>query len=319
MKIHKISLPTPFPVGDVNVYLIDDDPLTLIDTGPKTPAALTALETGLRQHKFGLADIKRILLTHAHEDHCGLAKTIRDAAPNVEMRVHDWETGFTFGNASRREDAELFERAGVPFEAWQSLAEFYDKFDQVTDHIPKSEFEFLRDNMEIEFAGGALRVWHTPGHSPGSCSFLREADRTVIAGDLVIKHITPNPILAIDPLDKTKRFASLGEYLVSLARVKDFAPTIIYSGHGDSITDFGEVFNRYVRNINDRQNKVLDLIGSNSATAWQIAQKLFPTAINQIVHRFLAISEAVAHLDYAAAEGKLAVELKDKTEMYRKR
>ncbi|MEJ7698825.1 MAG: hypothetical protein WKF71_04150 [Pyrinomonadaceae bacterium] len=39
-------------------------------------------------------------------------------------------------------------------------------------------FSELSDEMELEFAGGTLKVLHTPGHTPGSCSFFREADRT---------------------------------------------------------------------------------------------------------------------------------------------
>ena len=52
----------------------------------------------------------------------------------------------------------------------------------------------LNDEAELEFETGALRVIHTPGHTPGSCSFLREADRTLIAGDCVLKRMTPNPV-----------------------------------------------------------------------------------------------------------------------------
>src|SRR3989441_10789662 len=65
------------------------------------------------------------------------------------------------------------------------------------------------------------------------CSFLREADRTVIAGDCVLKRITPNPILSPDPIDKSRRFRSLAEYLVSLARLRAFAPTLVHGGHGE--------------------------------------------------------------------------------------
>ena len=74
--------------------------------------------------------------------------------------------------------------------------------------------------MELEFSSGVLKVLHTPGHTPGSCSLLREANRTLIAGDCVLKRITPNPVLAPDPFDQKKRFASLAEYLVSLARIR---------------------------------------------------------------------------------------------------
>ena len=65
MHIIPISLPTPFYVGPVNVYLIAEEPLTLIDTGPKTKEAMTALKEGLRKARVRVSDLKRIVLTHA--------------------------------------------------------------------------------------------------------------------------------------------------------------------------------------------------------------------------------------------------------------
>jgi len=156
---------------------------------------------------------------------------------------------------------------------------------------------------------------HTPGHTPGSCSFVREADRTIIAGDCVLKRITPNPVLSPDPLDPKKRFPSLAEYLVSLARLRTFAPTMVYGGHGEPVQDYDELFNRYIRAIQERQANVISLVSKDGATAWDIAQKMFPGADD--VHRFLAVSEAVAHLDLAYTEGKLALELSGLTEVYK--
>src|SRR5438309_9639190 len=97
MRIVPISLPTPFYIGPVNVYLVAEDPITLIDTGPKTKEANDALREGLRRAGFRVSDIRRILLTHAHEDHCGLARSLRDEAKDAEVLVHDWETGHRVG------------------------------------------------------------------------------------------------------------------------------------------------------------------------------------------------------------------------------
>src|SRR3954453_12547050 len=114
MKIIPISVPTPFYIGPVNVYLIAQDPVTLIDTGPKTREAAEALRDGLRRNGFRLADVKRILLTHAHEDHCGLAKSVRDEAKDAEILVHGWETGHRVGRLEYQEHLTLLTRAGVP-------------------------------------------------------------------------------------------------------------------------------------------------------------------------------------------------------------
>ncbi|MEO8071986.1 MAG: MBL fold metallo-hydrolase [Acidobacteriota bacterium] len=319
MKIMPLAIPTPFYVGDVNVYLIKEEPLTLIDVGPKTKESADVLREKLKKNGVLFKDIRRIVLTHAHEDHCGLAKQVRDEAKNAEIFVHGWETGHLFGRLAREEHQKLMTRAGVPPVVFQKIQNIYEEVSLLTDALAESEFSELYDEMELDFTSGTLKVLHTPGHTPGSCSFLREANRTLIAGDSVLKRITPNPIISPDPIDKEKRFKSLAEYLVSLAKIRSYSPTIVHGGHGEPIYDFEEIFHRYIRSIDERQKNVIKIIEKNSATAFEVAQKLFPNAIEKDIHRFLAISEAVAHLDYAESEDKIAVELRNGVEFYKKR
>jgi glyoxylase-like metal-dependent hydrolase (beta-lactamase superfamily II) len=317
MKIIPISLPTPFYIGPVNVYLIAEDPVTLIDTGPKTREALEALHEGLRRARVRMHDVKRIVLTHAHEDHCGLAKTLRDEAKDAEVLVHGWETGHRKGRLEYEEHRALLVKAGVPTVEVEAMRRMYEGVQQFADALEDEEHRELTDNSELEFENGSLRVVHTPGHTPGSCSFLREADRTIIAGDCVLKRVTPNPVLSPDPVDASRRFPSLAEYLVSLARLRSFAPTLVHGGHGEVVEDFEELFTRYLRAIRERQAEVIQLVPKAGATAWDVSREMFPGA--EDVHRFLAVSEAVAHLDLAHAENKLALELaSDGREVYRK-
>jgi len=83
MRLIPISLPTPFYIGPVNVYLIAEDPITIYRHGSETKEAIAALRSGLRAAGFRVSDIQRIVLTHAHEDHCGLARSLRDEAKNA--------------------------------------------------------------------------------------------------------------------------------------------------------------------------------------------------------------------------------------------
>ena len=316
MKIVRIVVPTPFYVGPVNCYLVAEDPVTLVDTGPKTREAMEALREGLRRARFRPSDIRRIVLTHAHEDHCGLAKSLRDEAKDAEVLVHGWETGHRRGRLEYEEHRQLLLRAGVPRDEIDSMRRLYEGVRQYADALDDGEHAELYDEEELEFATGSLRVVHTPGHTPGSCSFFREADRTVIAGDCVLKRITPNPILSPDPVDPARRFRSLEEFLVSLSRVRALHPTVVLGGHGDPVDDYEELFNRYLRAVRERQREVVELVPAGGATAWEVARSLFPDADD--VHRFLAVSEAVAHLDLAYADNKLAFELSGDREVYRK-
>lgn len=316
MKIIPISLPTPFYIGPVNVYLIPEDPVTLIDTGPKTKEAVNALRAALRANGLAVADVRRIVLTHAHEDHCGLARALRDEAKDAEVLVHGWETGHRAGRLEYDETRQLLVRAGVPPDEVEVMRRMYEGVRQYADSLDDDHCGELTDEAEIEFETGALQVVHTPGHTPGSCSFIRHADRTLIAGDCVLKRITPNPILSPDPVDPSRRFRSLAEYLVSLARVRALAPTLVLGGHGDAVHDYEELFHRYLRAINERQTEVIRRIPAQGASAWEISRDLFPGTDD--VHRFLGVSEAVAHLDYAHVEEKLALEISDGREIYRR-
>lgn len=316
MKIVPISLPTPFYIGPVNVYLIAEDPVTLIDTGPKTKEAVDALRAALRNEGLGVADIRRIVLTHAHEDHCGLARSLRDEAKDAEVLVHGWETGHREGRLEYEETRQLLGRAGVPPDEVEVMRRMYEGVRLYADSLDDDQCGELTDEAELEFESGALQVLHTPGHTPGSCSFIRRADRTVIAGDCVLKRITPNPIFSPDPIDRSRRFRSLEEYLVSLARVRSLAPTLVLGGHGEPVHDYEELFHRYLRAIGDRQSQIMRRLPANGATAWEVSREMFPSTDD--VHRFLAVSEAVAHLDYAHSEGKLALEVSDGREVYRR-
>ena len=311
MKTHRISVPTPFYVGPVNVYLIEEDPLTLIDAGPRDDASLEALRSGLNQLGYQLSDIKRIIISHAHADHYGLARVIVEES-GATAYIHEWDAPAVSGDTDYRAYRELLTASGVPRETIDRMEAGYEKFQGFA--YPLEQVETLKDNDEVLFEHESLTVVHTPGHTPGSICLVRTSNRLVFASDTVLKTITPNPVLSPDPINATRRFQSLGEYLVSLARIRALAPTVLKGGHGDDVTDYDEHFHRMYRFTNARQSKLLTLLPKNGATAWDTSTLMFPDAHGY--HRFLALSETVAHLDYAVAENKLAVERKGEQEVY---
>src|SRR6267154_1356877 len=105
MKIHKLVIPTPFYIGPINIYLVDDDPLTLIDTGPRTDEAMAALKEQMLAVGHRIKDIERILLTHTHEDHCGQTSQIQELS-GAQVYVHEWESK----RLSKTVDYDLYKR-----------------------------------------------------------------------------------------------------------------------------------------------------------------------------------------------------------------
>jgi glyoxylase-like metal-dependent hydrolase (beta-lactamase superfamily II) len=310
MRIEKLVIPTPFPVGPVNIYLIAEEPLTLVDTGPKTDEALSALREQLQKIGFIVRDLQRIILTHTHEDHCGLAGLLQRES-GARIYVHEWEHD-NISQPQNRVNGNLLKRAGTPQDTLEQLAGHYESIRHLADSV--EDVEAYRDNQEFIFSTGSLRVIHTPGHTPGSSCLIRESNRLMLSGDTILKTITPNPVLSPDPIDPNRRFPSLGEYLVSLARIRSFAPTLLKTSHGDDVTDYEEHFHRLVRHINDRQSKVISLVPKEGITGWEMSRLMFPKA--QHINQFLAISEAVANLDLAVADGKLVMEESGDVEIY---
>jgi glyoxylase-like metal-dependent hydrolase (beta-lactamase superfamily II) len=226
--------------------------------------------------------------------------------------MHEWDAPAVSANNDYRAYRDLLVAAGVPDEVIARMEAGYEKFKGFAD--PLDHIELLKDEDEILFEHESLTVVHTPGHTPGSICLVRTSNRLVFASDTVLKTITPNPVLSPDPINTKRRFQSLGEYLVSLARIRALAPTVLKGGHGDDVTDYDEHFHRMYRFTTERQSKLLALLSVNGTTAWDASIRLFPNAGGY--HRFLALSETVAHLDYAVAENKLAIQKMNGRETY---
>ena len=163
-------------------------------------------------------------------------------------------------------------------------------------------YSLSRTKWSLNFDRRHLACSAHAGSHAGLVLICREADRTLICGDCVLKRITPNPIVSPDPIDPSKRFPSLGEYLVSLARMREYSPTLAYGGHGEPVTDFEEIFHRYVRRSTNVNGELCHSSRSRRDGFRDRAQT-FSDVIRPRRHRFLAISEAIAHLDYAEKKG----------------
>ena len=113
------------------------------------------------------------------------------------------------------------------------------------------------DDEELEFDRGALRVVHTPGHTPGSCSFLREADRTLIAGDCVSSASRRTLFSRPTPLTRRAVFARSRNTSSVLRACARFIRRLFTAATAMSVNDYEELFNRYLRAINERQAEVI--------------------------------------------------------------
>src|SRR3712207_3778162 len=119
------SPPTPFAVGRVNVYLIKDEPLTLVDAGPNSGSSLEELQRGLAQLGHSIEDVELVILTHQHVDHLGLVEIVRTRS-GAEVAAHESAIPFVTRHSEAAEEDDRFATAlmlrhGIPDEGVQAL------------------------------------------------------------------------------------------------------------------------------------------------------------------------------------------------------
>lgn len=293
-----ITFPVPFLVGSMNLYLFPAEPLTLLDAGPKTVRARQAIEKTLEAHGYGCQDLRRIIITHAHIDHFGLARELARAS-GAAIYIHPHDTpkvrpGYSF----MQEKLHLLREAGVPDAKLKELEGWSHKAEEFLD--PLDEVHPLEENGQIPFDSFSLKVIHCPGHSQGHICLYDEERKELYGGDHILKHITPNPAMEPLPSAPEKRSHSLIQYLGSLGKIDRLNLACIFPAHGPVIHSphkrIMDIHRHHLRR-KDRLHRLLDGQGS---TAYDLAERLFGPAKEMDI--FLIVSEALAHLDLLLQE-----------------
>jgi glyoxylase-like metal-dependent hydrolase (beta-lactamase superfamily II) len=201
-QIHQIVLPLPFAVGrsvkQVQIHLIEGEPLTLVDTGLRTPESRAALESALEELGYGMAEIERVVITHAHADHMGLVQSIREAGASLECWVHEADAQAVEAphELARRRAANartLWHEFGVPESVGERL--YADQL-RVLARMeaacePTSVERALRQGDRVEFKDFGLLVHHSPGHTPGHLLLEDEELGLLFTGDQVMAQAIP--------------------------------------------------------------------------------------------------------------------------------
>jgi len=304
MLIVPLVLPTPYPVGPVNAYLLPGPPVTLVDCGPKTDDARAALESGLARAGTTVRDIDRLIITHGHIDHFGLAGTIAAAAPNIEICAHGADLPKLRGERWFVGPLRtLIAEAGFAPDLADMLLEAFRRYRKHLDPITPTQM--VDEGDRIEFRSGNLEVLHTPGHAQGHIC-LRDGG-TLISGDLLLEEISPNPIIEFDSAGH--RLPTLPAYLTSLRRIEALAPQIAYPGHGEPIVDPVARVREIMQHHEERKEMLAGTLGGRAWTLRELAAAWYPSVDE--FNLFLALSEVIGHLDLLEAEGRLSIERRD--------
>lgn len=278
--VQRFTVPLAIPSPDhLNLHVVrtPDGPL-LVDTG------LAGSERFLR---LGLAKARatdpRVLVTHGHVDHWGLASAVTD-----RVLAHPASAeGMRYA---------LGERNGT-YPEWINAAAVDAAFGGVTALVTgMPAIEPIHDNQRL----GAWTVLWTPGHDPGHVCLFRESDGVLICGDLLLPDFTPN----VQP--NWRGGDALGQFKHSLRRVADLGVTLVLPAHGEPYTDargrVAELLAHHDRRLTVLRGGLADG-PQDLATMRELA--FGARATESAADAMLAEFETYAHLDHLRRSGEV--------------
>jgi glyoxylase-like metal-dependent hydrolase (beta-lactamase superfamily II) len=302
-RIIGLALPVPY-LGTVNLWLLDGEPLTLVDTGPFNAIALEALETQLGGLGRRVEDIELLLLTHHHLDHTGLARTIRKrsgarvaatAAVAAWGRAYDERIG-----QERRFTERLLGEHAVPAEVIAATTPFFEHIVSDSDGF---ETDVVLGDGELVRAGArTLRVVERPGHSTTDTLFVDDATGEAFVGDHLLAEITSGAELMPRELPGTERRHALLEFLGAMRQTLEMPLATCYTGHGPTIDDHRSLITHRLAFHEERLESIEQHVAAGSDTAFEVARKLWGGDVAE-TQAVLAIWEVLGHLDVLVARG----------------
>lgn len=294
------ELPTPFPVGPVNCWLLPGDPVTLVDPGMVWADSVQLVEQLLSDAGLRLCDVSRIVVTHAHPDHFGLAgRLARESGAEIlcgraerPKLLSDYDTqGFGL----------LLSRLGIPAEVTEGFPSAYAVMSGLIDPPDSETVIPVDDGDQLHLGGCPFEAHVTPGHATGHLSLFDRGARVLLSGDHLLPRITPNPVLEPEETAQGRR-RSLVEYLQSLDRFVDLDPAVVLPGHGPAFHDVAALVATMRSHHERRASEVLDLVRSLGApSAYELSTAMFRDLAGFGI--MLGVSEAVGHIDLLMDEG----------------
>jgi glyoxylase-like metal-dependent hydrolase (beta-lactamase superfamily II) len=309
-----MAIPTGFRIGSVNCYLVEDDPLTLVDCGPRSDEALAELEAALERHGRRIEDLQRIVITHQHLDHMGLAATIvrRSGAEVCALdRLAPWLAAFPAGaEADDVYSTAIMARHGIERDTRAGLRSTSSRYFSWGEPIVVTEPVTTGD--ELSFADRTWRVHHRPGHSPSDTVFHDESSGELIVGDHLLKSISSNPIISRpleggEPEDRPK---TLIMYREALAQTRAMEVSLALGGHGEEIEDHVALIDKRLASQDRRGEKIHALLAQSPHTAPQLARELWGGEI-AMAQSYLTLCEVLGHTDILQAAGRVREDVDD--------
>ncbi len=304
--VRRFALHTPLPVGDVNVYFVPGRVPSLVDTGPDQPGGVDAVQEAMATCGCRLDDLRFIVVTHGHVDHCGLAGRLQAATgarvlahPDAMVMLRDFPAAW-----ARR--LEYYERAAIAAGAPESVRA---AFLAVLGERASMAASVAHDAVSPMVHGARLRlgdsfwsVHHTPGHSDDHVCLHCEASTVLFCGDLLLRYLHTVPVLA-PPVSRRPRRTALERLVASWRLVGRLPVRIAWPGHGPPIRAHAVLVARRLLTVQSRVRAAEGAVNDGARTVWEVARAIGLSAEPKLLD--LTLSEAAALLDWLRRRGRI--------------
>lgn len=330
--IHQIKLPIPClpsgekPVGvlsSINIYLIEGEAgWALVDTGMDLPLFLDIIDSELHQIGISFRDISKLVITHAHVDHFGLAYKLRKIS-GAKVYLHQFEmlcisengfnpqeiidtmTEWLQKNGYPKKEITMIQRIPSETATYISLA-YADTF---TYFIKVAYPDIILTGNEVISVGTFnFEIIWTPGHASGHICLYERAKKIFLSGDHILPEITP--VIALSPYSRAN---PLEDYIRSLHRLKNLDVEFILPGHGDCNIDFQQRISELIQHHHERLEEILKILNETPKTVYEVSSEMtwmpeqggIPWDKLDPWSQRLAFTETLAHLRLLEEKGQV--------------
>lgn len=302
--VFRVRVPLPFPPGEVNAWLLEgEDGWTLIDSGVDDAPTRALFSQVLADPLLEGRGVSRLLITHFHPDHVGLAGWLhaRTGAPIQMSRVEWLQARLILADPPERAlDAylNLYRWCGAPQDFLELMSRRGLLYRKWVGPLPYG-YAAIREGDEFAMAGTSWRVLVGEGHAPEMVCLHSEERGILIAADQILGRITPH--IGVHPSDLSAD--PLGDFLASLSKFEDLPQdTLVLPSHGDPFDGLKQRISALRAHHEERLNR-LRAFCNVPCTVMDTTRVLFRSL--SLEQTGFALSEALAHVRHLVRRGAL--------------
>jgi glyoxylase-like metal-dependent hydrolase (beta-lactamase superfamily II) len=313
--VWRLRLPLPWPgVPHCNAWALRaGDGIVLVDTGMHDEHSGEQLDVALAQVGLSVEQVRLVVCTHAHTDHCGEAAIVARRA-GCEVWMHPDRghllSGLDDPDARLAGRMEVARTSGVPDEPLRRWAQARRHEDPGVA-LPLEVARDLVDGVVVESDLGPWAVHETPGHAPSHVVLHQRERRLLLSGDHVLGRVslyfdygyTPDPV---------------GEYLASLDRTEALGARLGLSGHGRPFADVPGHIDASRSLVRERLDAVRGVVDAGPRTAYEVARAVYGELFMEVTSTWLMTKTLcyLTHLEQRGEVERLPPERRDDPERW---